>query len=132
VYRLGKVLLGPFALADGYYSADVEWHIRVMLYWSGFNCPTLTAKLYVGHNAESQIDTATGTLISSERLTSGWRCTYEIGRLISLHTNAMGFWYDEARALEKGVYFRIELSHGAHSIRLYKVEMRGKDMYKTS
>jgi len=121
--RLAKtILLGPYALADGYYSAVFDWHIVAEVPWPTSSCPTFKIDVYIGDKAHMWIDSAYGTLLSY----SGGKCLYEVKKSTTLSTTLMGTWYDEARARDAAVFIRFSLSHQASKIWVYTATIRGQ------
>jgi hypothetical protein len=53
-------------------------------------------------------------------------CRYEVQRSATLSPDAVGLWYDEARARDKAVAIKISFSHPASEVRIYRVDISGR------
>jgi hypothetical protein len=117
-----NLVFGPFSLADGYYGETLSIDITVYVPWSTPPCPTLTVTTYVGEFGHIHLDSASFTASSYKNDA----CIYEVRRSATLSPDAVGLWYDEARARDKAVVIKVSFSHSASEVRIYRVDISGR------
>ncbi len=117
-----NLVFGPFSLADGYYGEALNLDMTVYVPWNAPPCPTLTVATYVGEFGHIHLDSASFTASSY----SNGACIYEVQRSATLSPDAVGPWYDEARARDKAVAIKISFSHPASQVRIYRADISGR------
>jgi hypothetical protein len=117
-----NLVFGPFSLADGYYGERLSIDVTVYVPWSTPPCPTLTVTTYAGELGHIRLDSASFAAFSY----NNGLCRYEVRRSATLSPDAVGLWYDEARARDKAVVIRVSFSHPASEVRIYRVDISGR------
>jgi len=117
-----NLIFGPFSLADGYYGETLNIDMTVYVPWSAPPCPTLTVTTYAGEFAQFIRDVA---VFSASSYGNGL-CRYEVQRSATLSPDAVGLWYDEARARDKTVTIKISFSLPASEVVIYRVDISGR------
>ncbi len=117
-----NLIFGPFSLADGYYGETLNIDMTVYVPWSTPPCPTLTVTTYAGEFGHIHLDSASFTASSY----NNGLCRYEVQRSATLSPDAVGLWYDEARARDKTVAIKISFSHQASQVKIYRVDISGR------
>ncbi|MFZ8807604.1 MAG: hypothetical protein ACO2PN_05815 [Pyrobaculum sp.] len=117
-----NLVFGPFSLADGYYGETLSIDMTVYVPWSTSPCPTLTVTTYVGEFGHVHLDSASFTASSY----NNGLCRYEVQRSATLSPDAVGLWYDEARARDKAVAIKISFSHPASEVKIYRADISGR------
>jgi hypothetical protein len=117
-----NLVFGPFSLADGYYGETLNIDMTVYVPWSTPPCPTLTVTTYAGEHAQFIRDSASFT--ASRYDSNARRCIYDVQRSATLSPDAVGLWYDEARARDKAVAIRVSFSHPASQVA--RVDISGR------
>ena|GEM_PF-1079809 len=117
-----NLILGPFSLADGYYGEGLSIDMTVYVPWSAPPCPTLTVTTYLGEFGHIHLDSAS---FSASSYGNG-ACIYEVQRSATLSPDAVGLWYDEARARDKAVVMRVSFSHPVSEVKIYRVDVSGR------
>jgi hypothetical protein len=117
-----NLVFGPFSLADGYYGETHSIDMTVYVPWSTPPCPTLTVATYVGEFGHVHLDSAS---FSASSYNNGL-CIYEVQRSATLSPDAVGLWYDEARARDKAVAIKVSFSHPASEVRMYRADISGR------
>jgi len=117
-----NLVFGPFSLADGYYGETLNIDMTVYVSWSAPPCPTLTVTTYVGEFGHIHLDSASFTASSYKN----GLCRYEVQRSATLSPDAVGLWYDEARARDKAVAIKVSFSHQASQVVIYRVDISGR------
>jgi hypothetical protein len=117
-----NLVFGPFSLADGYYGQTLSIDMTVYVSWSAPPCPTLTVTTYVGEFGHIRLDSA---FFAASSYNNG-ACRYEVQRSATLSPDAVGLWYDEARARDKTVAIKISFSHPASQVMIYRVDISGR------
>jgi hypothetical protein len=117
-----NLVFGPFSLADGYYGEMLSIDMTVYVPWSTPPCPTLTVTTYVGELGHIHLDSASFTASSY----NNGLCIYEVQRSATLSPDAVGLWYDEARARDKAVAIKVSFSHPASELIIYRVDISGR------
>jgi hypothetical protein len=117
-----NLVFGPFSLADGYYGETLNIDMTVYVPWSAPPCPTLTVTTYVGEFGHIRLDSASFTASSY----NNGLCRYEVQRSATLSPDAVGLWYDEARARDKAVVIKISFSLPASQVAIYRVDISGR------
>jgi len=117
-----NLVFGPFSLADGYYGETLSIDMTVYVPWSTSPCPTLTVTTYVGEFGHIHLDSASFTASSY----NNGLCRYEVQRSATLSPDAVGLWYDEARARDKAVAMKISFSHPASEVKIYRADISGR------
>jgi hypothetical protein len=117
-----NLVFGPFSLADGYYGERLSIDITVYVPWSTPPCPTLTVTTYAGEFGHIHLDSASFTASSY----NNGLCRYEVQRSATLSPDAVGLWYDEARARDKAVAIKVSFSHPASQVTIYRVDISGR------
>ncbi len=117
-----NLVFGPFSLVDGYYGETLNLDMTVYVPWSAPPCPTLTVATYAGEFGHVHLDSAS---FSASGYNNGL-CIYEVQRSATLSPDAVGFWYDEARARDKAVAIKISFSHPASQVVIYRVDISGR------
>jgi hypothetical protein len=115
-------VFGPFSLADGYYGETLNVDMTVYVPWSTPPCPTLTVTTYVGEFGHIHLDSAS---FSASSYNNGL-CRYEVQRSATLSPDAVGLWYDEARARDKAVAIKVSFSHPASELIIYRADISGR------
>lgn len=119
-----NLVFGPFSLVDGYYGETLNIDMTVYVPWSTSTCPTLTVTTYVGELANFYLDSAS---FSASRYVSLNRvCIYEVRRSVTLSPDAVGLWYDEARARDKAVAIKVSFSLPASELIIYRADISGR------
>jgi hypothetical protein len=108
-----NLVFGPFSLADGYYGETLNLDMTVYVPWSTPPCPTLTVTTYAGEFGHIRLDSAS---FSASSYNNGL-CRYEVQRSATLSPDAVGLWYDEARARDKAVAIKVSFSHPASEVK---------------
>jgi len=119
-----NLVFGPFSLADGYYAQTLNLDMTVYVPWSTSTCPTLTVTTYVGELANFYLDSAFFTASRYDSITR--QCIYEVRRSATLGPDAVGLWYDEARARDKAVVIKISFSLPASEVVIYRADISGR------
>jgi hypothetical protein len=117
-----NLVFGPFSLADGYYGETLNIDMTVYVSWRTPPCPTLTVTTYAGEFGHIHLDSASFTASSY----SNGLCKYEVQRSATLSPDAVGLWYDEARARDKAVTIKVSFSHPASQVVIYRVDISGR------
>ncbi len=117
-----NLVFGPFSLVDGYYGEGLSIDMTVYVPWSAPPCPTLTVTTYAGEFAQFIRDVA---VFSASSYGNGL-CRYEVQRSVTLSPDAVGLWYDEARARDKAVAIKVSFSHSASEVVIYRVDISGR------
>jgi len=117
-----NLVFGPFSLADGYYGETLSIDMTVYVPWSVPPCPTLTVTTYVGEFGHIRLDSASFTASSY----NNGLCRYEVQRSATLSPDAVGLWYDEARARDKAVAIKISFSLPASQVMIYRADISGR------
>jgi hypothetical protein len=117
-------VFGPLSLADGYYGETLNLDMTVYVPWSAPPCPTLTVTTYVGELAQFIRDSASFT--ASRYNSNARQCIYEVRRSATLSPDAVGLWYDEARARDKTVAIKVSFSHPASEVVIYRADISGR------
>jgi len=117
-----NLVFGPFSLADGYYGETLSIDMTVYVPWSTPPCPTLTVATYVGEFGHVHLDSASFSASSYKNDA----CIYEVQRSATLSPDAVGLWYDEARARDKAVAIKVSFSHPASEVRIYRADISGR------
>jgi len=117
-----NLVFGPFSLADGYYGETLSIDMTVYVPWSAPPCPTLTVTTYVGELGHIHLDSASFTASSY----GNGLCRYEVQRSATLSPDAVGLWYDEARARDKAVVIIVSFSHPVSEVRIYRADISGR------
>jgi hypothetical protein len=117
-----NLILGPFSLADGYYGEGLSIDMTVYVPWSTPPCPTLTVATYAGELGHISLDSAS---FSASSYNNGL-CIYEVQRSATLSPDAVGLWYNEARARDKAVVMRVSFSHPVSEVKIYRVDVSGR------
>jgi hypothetical protein len=117
-----NLVFGPFSLADGYYGERLSIDMTVYVPWSTPPCPTLTVATYAGEFGHIHLDSASFTASSY----NNGLCRYEVQRSATLSPDAVGLWYDEARARDKAVTIKVSLSHPASELIIYRADISGR------
>ena len=117
-----NLVFGPFSLADGYYGETLSIDMTVYVPWSTPPCPTLTVTTYVGEFGHIHLDSASFTASSYKNDA----CIYEVQRSATLSPDAVGLWYDEARARDKTVAVKVSFSHPASEVVIYRADISGR------
>jgi len=117
-----NLVFGPFPLADGYYGETLNIDMTVFVPWSTPPCPTLTVTTYAGEFGHIHLDSASFTASSY----NNGLCKYEVQRSATLSPDAVGLWYDEARARDKAVAIKISFSHPASQVVIYRADIFGR------
>jgi hypothetical protein len=109
-------------LADGYYGETLSIDMTVYVPWSTPPCPTLTVTTYVGEFGHIHLDSAS---FSASSYGNG-ACIYEVQRSVTLSPDAVGLWYDEARARDKAVAIKVSFSLPVSEVKIYRVDISGR------
>jgi hypothetical protein len=117
-----NLVFGPFSLADGYYGEMLNLDMTVYVPWSTPPCPTLTVATYVGEFGHIRLDSASFSASSYKNDA----CIYEVQRSATLSPDAVGLWYDEARARDKAVAIKVSFSLPASEVRMYRADISGR------
>jgi hypothetical protein len=117
-----NLVFGPFSLADGYYGETLSIDMSVYVPWSAPPCPTLTVTTYAGEFGHIHLDSAS---FAASSYNNGL-CRYEVQRSATLSPDAVGLWYDEARARDKAVTIKVSFSHPASEVKIYRVDISGR------
>jgi hypothetical protein len=117
-----NLAFGPFSLADGYYGETLNIDMTVYVPWSTPPCPTLTVTTYAGEIGHIHLDSASFT---TSNYNNGL-CRYEVQRSATLSPDAVGLWYDEARARDKAIAIKISFSHPASELIIYRADISGR------
>jgi hypothetical protein len=117
-----NLVFGPFSLADGYYGETLSIDMTVYVPWSTPPCPTLTVTTYAGELGHVHLDSASFTASSYKNSA----CIYEVRRSVTLSPDAVGLWYDEARARDKAVAIKVSFSHPASEVKIYRADISGR------
>ena len=117
-----NLVFGPFSVADGYYGEMLNLDMTVYVPWSTSPCPTLTVTTYVGELGHIRLDSA---FFSASSYNNG-ACIYEVQRSVTLSPDAVGLWYDEARARDKAVAIKVSFSLPVSEVKIYKVDVSGR------
>jgi len=117
-----NLVFGPFSLADGYYGEELSIDMTVYVPWSAPPCPTLTVTTYTGEFGHVRLDSAS---FSASSYKDGL-CRYEVQRSATLSPDAVGLWYDEARARDKAVAIKVSFSHPASQVMIYRADISGR------
>ncbi len=117
-----NLVFGPFSLVDGYYGETLNLDMTVFVPWSTPPCPTLTVTTYAGEFGHVRLDSAS---FSASSYKNGL-CRYEVRRSATLSPDAVGLWYDEARARDKAVVIKVSFSHPASQVMIYRVDISGR------
>jgi hypothetical protein len=117
-----NLVFGPFSLADGYYGETLNIDMTVYVPWSTPPCPTLTVTTYAGEFGHIHLDSASFTTSSY----NNGLCRYEVQRSATLSPDAVGLWYDEARARDKAIAIKISFSHPASELIIYRADISGR------
>jgi hypothetical protein len=117
-----NLVFGPFSLADGYYGEMLNLDMTVYVPWSTPPCPTLTVATYVGEFGHIRLDSASFSASSYKNDA----CIYEVQRSVTLSPDAVGLWYDEARARDKAVAIKVSFSLPASQVMIYRVDISGR------
>jgi hypothetical protein len=117
-----NLVFGPFSLADGYYAQTLNLDMTVYVPWSTSTCPALTVTTYAGEFGHIHLDSASFTASSY----NNGACIYEVRRSATLSPDAVGLWYDEARARDKAVAIKVSFSHPASQVMIYRVDISGR------
>jgi hypothetical protein len=117
-----NLVFSPFSLADGYYGETLSIDMTVYVPWSAPPCPTLTVTTYVGEFGHIHLDSAS---FAASSYNNG-ACIYEVQRSATLNPDAVGLWYDEARARDKAVAIKVSFSHPASEVKIYRVDISGR------
>lgn len=117
-----NLVFGPFSVADGYYGEELSIDMTVYVPWSTSTCPTLTVTTYVGELGHIRLDSA---FFSASSYNNG-ACIYEVQRSVTLSPDAVGLWYDEARARDKAVVIKVSFSLPASEVVIYRADISGR------
>ena len=117
-----NLVSGPFSLADGYYGEMLSIDMTVYVPWSTPPCPTLTVTTYAGEFGHVHLDSASFAASSYKN----GACIYEVQRSATLSPDAVGLWYDEARARDKAVAIKVSFSLPASEVKIYRVDVSGR------
>jgi hypothetical protein len=117
-----NLVFGPFSVVDGYYAQTLNLDMTVAVPWSAPPCPTLTVTTYVGEFAHVPLDSASFT---AYRYYNGL-CKYDVQRSVTLSPDAVGLWYDEARARDKAVMIKVSFSLPASEVKIYRADISGR------
>jgi len=117
-----NLIFGPFSVADGYYAQTLNLDMTVYVPWSAPPCPTLTVTTYVGEFGHIRLDSAS---FSASSYNNG-ACIYEVQRSATLSPDAVGLWYDEARARDKAVAIKVSFSLPASEVKIYRADISGR------
>ena len=117
-----NLVFGPSSLADGYYGETLSIDMTVYVPWSTPPCPTLTVTTYVGEFGHIHLDSVSFTASSYKN----GLCRYEVQRSATLSPDAVGLWYDEARARDKAVTIKVSFSHPASEVVIYRADISGR------
>jgi len=117
-----NLVFGPFSLADGYYGETLSIDMTVYVPWGTPPCPTLTVATYAGEFGHVHLDSAS---FSASSYNNGL-CRYEVQRSVTLSPDAVGLWYDEARARDKAVTIKVSFSHPASELIIYRADISGR------
>jgi hypothetical protein len=117
-----NLVFGPFSLVDGYYGQTLNLDMTVYVPWSTPPCPTLTVTTYAGELAQFSLDSASFAASSY----GNGLCRYEVQRSVTLSPDAVGLWYDEARARDKAVVIKVSFSLPASEVVIYRVDVSGR------
>jgi len=119
-----NLVFGPFSLVDGYYGEGLSIDMTVYVPWSTSTCPTLTVTTYVGELAQFSLDSA--SFAASRYVSITRECIYEVRRSVTLSPDAVGLWYDEARARDKAVVIKVSFSLPASEVVIYRADISGR------
>ena len=119
-----NLVFGPFSLVDGYYGQTLNLDMTVYVPWSTSTCPTLTVTTYVGELAQFSLDSA--SFAASRYVSITRECIYEVRRSVMLSPDAVGLWYDEARARDKAVAIKVSFSLPVSELIIYRVDISGR------
>jgi hypothetical protein len=117
-----NLIFGLFSLADGYYGETLSIDMTVYVPWSTPPCPTLTVTTYAGELGHIRLDSAS---FAASSYNNG-ACIYEVQRSAMLSPDAVGLWYDEARARDKAVVIKVSFSHPASEVVIYRADISGR------
>ncbi|MFZ8840407.1 MAG: hypothetical protein ACO2PM_16135 [Pyrobaculum sp.] len=117
-----NLMFGPFSLVDGYYGEELSIDMTVYVPWRTPPCPTLTVTTYTGEFGHVHLDSASFTASSY----NNGLCAYEVRRSVTLSPDAVGLWYDEARARDKAVAIKVSFSHPVSEVKIYRVDISGR------
>jgi hypothetical protein len=117
-----NLVFGPFSLADGYYGQTLSIDMTVYVPWSTPPCPTLTVTTYVGEFGHISLDSVSFAASSYKN----GACIYEVQRSATLSPDAVGLWYDEARARDKAVAIKVSFSLPVSEVVIYRADISGR------